>query len=592
MDALIRTLGAPRSSSSSDLMNRTRETHPSDEEVERFADVLDRVAERSSGTMRNEKVEKPKKPKKPNEQIDPKPVRDVAGDKVEKPKKPNEQVDPKPVRDVAGDKMKGGAPESKEARHTSEEVSLSADGDRTPEVDGDADIASVDLSAVDDGIVDGAVVEFVDSVPGVTVIDPTLVVVALASSLSSVHGQGTITDGATDGTPVTLPTVVLGPEDFVLPVARQNAGPGDGVGGFALPQGVISPDMASSVQMPVVSAPPAPNVPSGGTAQAAVAVPIGDVPAAPPAPNATVTTDLVAHSVMTFGSTDPVSVEIDVVEAALDVSGIAPGSSVLSEQSSDAILVASAASALPLKSSDPLVTQPAKTPAVRLDGEKEDLSIDPDVDLGNELSAIPKSVLVQVSRDGFKDVLATVSPEFVVENDAGSPANGGNATPLTPAVDVRPKIAVHGAAYIEMSPRQELQPARQVVVGVVKAIADGRQEIRIEMRPAELGTVEVRLEFTDNKVNAVIRAERQETLDLLQRDQRSFERAFKDSGLEFGDNGLRFALGGGRDGDGGRGEGPGRSAGRGSETDGGGDVNAPTATRSWNIDSGVFDIVV
>ena len=65
----------------------------------------------------------------------------------------------------------------------------------------------------------------------------------------------------------------------------------------------------------------------------------------------------------------------------------------------------------------------------------------------------------------------------------------------------------------------------------------------IRLDPAELGRVDVRLEVGhDNRVQAVLAAERPETLAELQRSARDLERALQDAGLDVGENGLEFQL--------------------------------------------------
>ncbi len=89
----------------------------------------------------------------------------------------------------------------------------------------------------------------------------------------------------------------------------------------------------------------------------------------------------------------------------------------------------------------------------------------------------------------------------------------------------------------------------QVSVNLKKAVENGDSKIRIQLRPHELGKVEVKLDIAgDGRVKALVLAERPETLDLLQRDSRVLERALQDAGLKTDHNSLSFDLQG-RDGD-------------------------------------------
>jgi flagellar hook-length control protein FliK len=83
----------------------------------------------------------------------------------------------------------------------------------------------------------------------------------------------------------------------------------------------------------------------------------------------------------------------------------------------------------------------------------------------------------------------------------------------------------------------------QVAVQIKKAIGQGADQIRIQLKPAELGVVEVKLSVTeDGRAMAVVSAERPETLDLLQRDASGLRQALQDAGLSTDSNSLSFNL--------------------------------------------------
>jgi flagellar hook-length control protein FliK len=74
----------------------------------------------------------------------------------------------------------------------------------------------------------------------------------------------------------------------------------------------------------------------------------------------------------------------------------------------------------------------------------------------------------------------------------------------------------------------------------------GAREFSIALDPEELGRVEVKLRIDDEgAVKADLRVERVETLQLLQRDARTLERAFEQAGLKSGGDMLQFSLQGG-----------------------------------------------
>lgn len=102
------------------------------------------------------------------------------------------------------------------------------------------------------------------------------------------------------------------------------------------------------------------------------------------------------------------------------------------------------------------------------------------------------------------------------------------------------------------------QPAPQPNIGALAAAIankslNGARTFEIRMDPPELGRVDVHLTIDrDGQARASLCADRPQTLDLLQRDSQSLERALKDAGLDLSNNGLNFSLkGGDRQGDGG-----------------------------------------
>jgi len=108
-------------------------------------------------------------------------------------------------------------------------------------------------------------------------------------------------------------------------------------------------------------------------------------------------------------------------------------------------------------------------------------------------------------------------------------------------------VARQAASPAPVQPPKPPVPPRlvtnQVAVQIQKAAAQGSDRINIQLKPAELGRVEVQMDVAkDGRVTAVISAERSETLDLLQRDARSLQSALNDAGLRTDSDSLSFNL--------------------------------------------------
>jgi flagellar hook-length control protein FliK len=99
--------------------------------------------------------------------------------------------------------------------------------------------------------------------------------------------------------------------------------------------------------------------------------------------------------------------------------------------------------------------------------------------------------------------------------------------------------------------RQHLQnlPAHeQVAVHIQRALREGTGKFSIQLSPAELGGIHVKLEIDEDKrVTAAVTVERPSTLELLQCDVKGLERALHNAGLNMEGGDLSFSLGHGGD---------------------------------------------
>ncbi|MDO8607156.1 MAG: flagellar hook-length control protein FliK [Phaeospirillum sp.] len=124
-----------------------------------------------------------------------------------------------------------------------------------------------------------------------------------------------------------------------------------------------------------------------------------------------------------------------------------------------------------------------------------------------------------------------------------------SATPLagigaTQATD-KPASAQTAAAV--RAPRVPLQQQvmDQVRVQIDKAVKDGVDTVKIQLKPLDLGKIEIKLEMIEGRVSATVTAERPETLALLQKDAKGLEKALEDAGLKPEANSTSFNLRGG-----------------------------------------------
>ncbi len=118
------------------------------------------------------------------------------------------------------------------------------------------------------------------------------------------------------------------------------------------------------------------------------------------------------------------------------------------------------------------------------------------------------------------------------------------------ATPVATSAAPPSAASVAAEPVPDID---SLAVAMAANAARGVKHFDIRLDPPELGRVDVHMSVSrDGKAEALVTADRPETLELLQRDSKTLERALKDAGLDLSNNSLNFSLKGQhRQGDGG-----------------------------------------
>jgi flagellar hook-length control protein FliK len=94
-------------------------------------------------------------------------------------------------------------------------------------------------------------------------------------------------------------------------------------------------------------------------------------------------------------------------------------------------------------------------------------------------------------------------------------------------------------------PRPHAPPPlpQQVAFFMQRAAQEGQERISIQLRPVDLGRIDVQLEFShDGALRARVVAESAQTLDMLQKDSRQLEKALQQAGVQTDGNSLSFSL--------------------------------------------------
>ena len=161
--------------------------------------------------------------------------------------------------------------------------------------------------------------------------------------------------------------------------------------------------------------------------------------------------------------------------------------------------------------------------------------------------------------DGFANFLdsatsasakAATTPAALGQTGAPTASSGNETqswqTPVGPGTQPNspaPVAAAQATAAAKPAFVPPQPPQVQVAVQIAQAVHQGIDQIKIQLHPAELGRVDVRLDVaSDGRVAATVVADRPETLEMLRNDLRGLERALQDAGLRSDAGNLSFNL--------------------------------------------------
>lgn len=87
------------------------------------------------------------------------------------------------------------------------------------------------------------------------------------------------------------------------------------------------------------------------------------------------------------------------------------------------------------------------------------------------------------------------------------------------------------------------EAVEQIKVNITKSAVKGVDTINVQLKPEELGHIEIKMQIAkDGKLQAHIISSRAETMDMLQKEMPSLEKAFNDAGFETDGNSFSFSF--------------------------------------------------
>ncbi|MFT6557079.1 flagellar hook-length control protein FliK [Sneathiella sp.] len=140
----------------------------------------------------------------------------------------------------------------------------------------------------------------------------------------------------------------------------------------------------------------------------------------------------------------------------------------------------------------------------------------------------------------------TTAPAPINQQASTDPSLTGNSSvqgAAIPGVEASSSSSNSQAANSARATMHGGSPAEQVSRQITAAVREGNDTLKIQLNPAELGRVDIKLEIAqDGRILAAIAADNQDSLDLLQQDSKALEKALQDAGFETSEDSLSFSL--------------------------------------------------
>ncbi len=151
----------------------------------------------------------------------------------------------------------------------------------------------------------------------------------------------------------------------------------------------------------------------------------------------------------------------------------------------------------------------------------------------------------------FNAALLQAAGDDIALQNSGTTASSNNSQTLQQSAAVGATTATQASQATHQAATQTaarhlntyVPVGEQVGVQIKKGVAEGIDKISIRLDPGNLGKVEIKLEIGhDGRLQAVIAADKPETLQLLQQDVKNLEQSLRDAGLKTDQQSLNFTL--------------------------------------------------
>lgn len=176
-----------------------------------------------------------------------------------------------------------------------------------------------------------------------------------------------------------------------------------------------------------------------------------------------------------------------------------------------------------------------------------------------------------------------------VSSNSTNVAASLSGSELTNAAKAEANAKAADTSFRDVYKGMSKEAVEQVKVNITKSAVKGVDTINVRLKPEDLGQIEIKMQIKDGKLQAHIISSRPETMEALQKEAQTLEKAFNDAGFQTDEGSLNFSF---RDGSQAnqnqeRNSGLRNFIGDVFENEANTELTADVANQGWSLDSGL-----
>lgn len=156
------------------------------------------------------------------------------------------------------------------------------------------------------------------------------------------------------------------------------------------------------------------------------------------------------------------------------------------------------------------------------------------------VAPIAAQALVAAADDTAPQAAGMTEISGISPSTAGQAA-GASVSEFVNAAKAEANSKANDVSFRDVYKGMSKEVVDQVKVNITKSAVKGVDTIDVHLKPEDLGRIEVKMQIKDGKLQAHIISSRPETMEALQKEAQTLERAFNDAGFQTDENSLTFS---------------------------------------------------